>query len=80
MSHEYQNESIVITDTSCFILLDKIDALFILDALYTAIVTTPQIAKEFGKKLPDWIIINRFLTRPYYRNIQKRLILAKRVL
>jgi len=57
MLHEYQSENIVITDTSCFILLDKIEALFILNALYSNIVTTPQIATEFGKTLPPWITI-----------------------
>jgi predicted nucleic acid-binding protein len=57
MLHEYQSENIIITDTNCFILLDKIEALFILNALYSNIVTTPQIATEFGKALPPWITI-----------------------
>ncbi len=47
----------VITDTSCFILLDKIDAFEVLHKIYSHVVTTPQIAKEFGKVLPDWIQI-----------------------
>ncbi len=47
----------VITDTSCFILLDKINAFDILHLLYKQVVTTPQIANEFGKALPDWIQI-----------------------
>jgi len=52
-----QNDYAVITDTSCFILLDKIAALSILNKLYTKVVTTPEIALEFGKNLPDWVEI-----------------------
>lgn len=57
MSIESQNSYTVITDTSCFILLDKINAFQILHSLYNKVVTTPQIAKEFGKPLPPWIEI-----------------------
>ena len=48
---------IVITDTSCFILLEKINALDILHQLFPTIYTTPEIAKEYGSPLPNWIII-----------------------
>ena len=59
MSAESQDNYTVITDTSCFILLDKIEALDVLHALYSRIVTTVQIANEFGKPLPDWIEIKK---------------------
>lgn len=57
MSSGSQDNYTVITDTSCFILLDKIEAIDILQELYSRIVTTIQIADEFGKPLPDWIEI-----------------------
>jgi len=57
MSQEFQKYSAVITDTSCFILLDKIGAFPILQTLYQNVVTTPEIAAEFGKTLPGWINI-----------------------
>lgn len=47
--------STIITDASCLILLDKINGLFILHKLYSNIVTTPEIASEYGNSLPDWI-------------------------
>lgn len=47
----------VIADTSCFILLDKIDALSILQQLFRTVTTTPEIAREFGKPLPEWVVI-----------------------
>jgi predicted nucleic acid-binding protein len=48
---------IVIADTSCFILLSNIDELSLLHKVYGEIITTPQIALEFGSNLPDWIKI-----------------------
>jgi predicted nucleic acid-binding protein len=49
--------SAVIADTSCFILLIKIDEIGLLRQIYNFVYTTPEVAKEFGHKLPDWIII-----------------------
>ena len=40
---------VVIADTSCFILLDKIDALHILHELFNEIITSEKVANEFGK-------------------------------
>ncbi len=48
---------VVVTDTSCFIVLDKIGRLDILRGLFDAIYTTPQIAREFGQSLPNWVIV-----------------------
>jgi len=39
---------IVIADTSCFIVLSKINELDLLSAVYGDVITTPEIAKEFG--------------------------------
>jgi predicted nucleic acid-binding protein len=53
-SREY---SIIITDTSCFITLDKIGAFDVLHQSFKNIVTTPEIQQEFGSELPTWIEI-----------------------
>ena len=53
-SREY---SVIITDTSCFITLDKIGAFEILHQAFKNIVTTPEIQLEFGSELPKWIEI-----------------------
>jgi len=49
--------SVVIADASCFILLDKIDSLFLLQKLFKTITTSTEIANEFGKPLPEWVQI-----------------------
>lgn len=47
----------IISDTSCFIILTKIGELELLHKIYQQIVTTPEIAFEYGDKLPEWIEI-----------------------
>jgi len=56
---------IVIADTSCFILLDKIDELELLKRLFEEIATTEEIVQEFGKELPDWIKIESVKDKKY---------------
>lgn len=52
-----QQYNAVIADTSCFILLDKIDYLPILKEIFSKVTTTKEVALEFGKPLPEWVII-----------------------
>lgn len=54
MLQEYE---IVIADTSCFILLDKIGEIQLLKKIFLSIATTQTIPIEFGSPLPDWIIV-----------------------
>jgi predicted nucleic acid-binding protein len=47
----------IISDTSCLIILTNIGELDLLRKTYGSIVTTIEIAIEFGEPLPDWVII-----------------------
>ena len=47
----------IISDTSCLIILTNIGELDLLKRVYGQIITTSDIEKEFGEKLPDWIMI-----------------------
>lgn len=49
--------SIIISDTSCFIILTNIGELDLLHQVYGQITTTIDSANEFGEKLPDWVEI-----------------------
>jgi predicted nucleic acid-binding protein len=63
----------VISNTSCLIALTNINMLEILQKRYGNIYITPEVEREFGETLPDWIfvvpvkdayrtqLINRFL-------------------
>jgi len=52
-----RNYSAVIADASCFILLDKISGLPLLQSLFETIFTSSEVAGEFGKPLPEWVQI-----------------------
>jgi predicted nucleic acid-binding protein len=73
MPSELHKPNIVITDASCFILLDKINALDLLKDLYSTVLTTPEIAVEFKKRLPDWVqviaVANRERLYDYADNV-----------
>src|ERR1035437_1346548 len=47
----------IISDTSCLILLTNIGELDLLHEVYGQIITTIDIANEYGEKLPNWIEI-----------------------
>ena len=47
----------IIADTSCFIVLTNIGELHLLQKVYGQIVTTTEIAAEYGDVLPDWVTI-----------------------
>jgi predicted nucleic acid-binding protein len=49
--------SVVIADTSCFILLAKIDQIDLLRKVFGKVTTTETIANEFTKPLPPWVSI-----------------------
>ena len=55
----------VISDTSVLILLSKIKKIEILKDVYSTILTTPEIASEFGEKMPEWIIIKEVKDTKY---------------
>jgi predicted nucleic acid-binding protein len=61
---------IVISDTSTLIILDKIKELNILKEVYGELITTPEIAKEFGEKLPDWITVQSVTDEKYQRFLE----------
>lgn len=47
----------IISDNSCFIILTNIDELELLHKVYGQIITTPDIAIEYGDILPEWVQI-----------------------
>lgn len=50
-------DRVIIADTSCFIVLEKIGELDLLRQVYGQVVTTVHIAKEYGNMLPDWVVL-----------------------
>jgi predicted nucleic acid-binding protein len=60
----------IISDTSCLILLDKIGEFAILNKLFGTIITTAEVASEFGQPLPSWIEIRQPSDKNYQAIIE----------
>jgi len=58
---------IIIADTSCLVLLEKIDKLNILHKLFGTVFITDIIADEFGTELPEWIQKKEIEEKKYFR-------------
>ena len=63
-------EIVVITDTSCLIVLSKIGALEVLNKLYKRVVVSKEIAEEFGEILPNFIEILEVKNKNYQRILE----------
>ena len=60
------NSEIIISDTSCLILLNKIKELELLRLMASKALITPSIKKEFGEALPSWIEIKAPKDKHYH--------------
>ena len=65
--------SVVISDASTLILLQKINHLDLLKKVYGRLLTTGEIAKEFGNPLPKWIEIHSVSDRKYQEFLETQL-------
>lgn len=61
---------IIISDTSCLIILSKIEELDLLQKLYGTIITTQDVADEFGEDLPEWVIIENAKDKYHQRILE----------
>lgn len=52
------NSDVIISDTSCLIILNKIEELELLKKVSKRVYVTPIIYNEFGENLPDWVEIS----------------------
>ena len=56
-------KKVVISDTSCLIILSKIGYLEVLQALFGEVLISREVKDEFGEDLPDWIIVKKVASR-----------------
>ena len=65
------NSEIIISDTSCLILLTSIDELNLLVKIGKEVFITPEINQEFGRNLPDWIKIKKTIDKHYQKLLER---------
>ena len=68
---------IVISDTSTLIIFHKINSFDLLEKVYGELITTPEIAKEFGENLPKWIIIQSVNDKKYQEFLETQVDLGE---
>ena len=61
---------IVISDTSCLITLTRIGELDLLCRLYQHVWVTPEVAREYGGGLPEWIGIKETKDKIQQRRLE----------
>ncbi|MDR3197112.1 MAG: DUF3368 domain-containing protein [Planctomycetaceae bacterium] len=54
---------LIISDTSCLVNLERIEALCLLEQVFEKIIITKEVAMEFGKPIPEWIEIRNVSVR-----------------
>ena len=65
--------NIIISDTSCLIVLSKINELGILKILYNEISITKEISEEFALELPNWIKIKEVKDKKFQHLLETQL-------
>jgi len=56
---------VVISDTSTLIIFQKIKIFDLLNQVYGEVFITPEIANEYGEKLPEWVRIQAVTDKKY---------------
>lgn len=67
------DQTLVITDTSCLIVLSRIGKMDLLHKLYPTVVATHTIAGEFGETLPEWIEVRGVSNTAYQKLLEATL-------
>ena len=63
---------VIIADTSCLILYDKINQFEILQKTFTELIVTIEVAEEYGE-LPNWVVIREVTDKAQYLKLVENL-------
>ena len=66
-------QKVIISDTSCLLLLEKLGALDLLKKLFGTITITPEVGKEFNIKLPEWFELSQPENKMYQKILEASL-------
>ena len=63
-------QRVIVSDTSCLIILEKLKKLSLLKTLFNRVIITQAVANEFGEALPDFIVIENPRDYNYQRILE----------
>lgn len=64
---------VVISDTSCLILLSKIEMISLLEKMYGKVYVTDIVASEYGEPLPEFIEIRKLKDNSYFSILEQEM-------
>lgn len=64
---------IVVSDTSSFIALEKLNQLELLKLLYKEVYITEEVRSEYGKSIAEWVTVKKITDINYYTFLKKSL-------
>lgn len=64
-------QTLIISDTTCLVLLDKIEEPELLKKLYQEVTITTPISEEFKKTIPNWIKIQDPTNTNFFLNLSE---------
>jgi predicted nucleic acid-binding protein len=64
---------VIISDTSTLIIFHKIDEFQLLHKVYGQLITTLEIADEFGDQLPNWILVKDVSDKKHQRILETQI-------
>lgn len=70
LKKNWKMQKIIISDTSCLILFNKIQQLDLLHNLFGEIIITPEIETEYLLHLPSWIKVQKHRNINYNKILQ----------
>lgn len=66
-------QKVIIADSSCLILLEKIGELALLHRVFGEIAVTKEVANEFGEILPDWFNVVEVKNQSFQKMLEASL-------
>jgi len=67
------DEALIVSDTSCLIVLSKTGQLGLLKDLFSQVIVTPEVVREFGEPLPNWISVQEVKSAAIQRLLETQL-------
>jgi len=67
------DEALIVSDTSCLIVLSKTGQLGLLKDLFSQVIVTPEVVREFGEPLPNWISVQEVKSAALQRLLETQL-------
>lgn len=64
---------IIVSDTSCLILLEKLGKTDLLNSLFGTITVTQIVANEYGGELPEFVRIENPVNKTYQKKLESNL-------